>query len=139
MPENEAFYRAAERRIEYLTLVAGTVAAIVAAWQWGWPYGAGVLVGAVLSWVNFRWLKQALHVMTALAEAQPDPARARIPASVYVKFFARYALLIVVVYVIFSRSWLPTTAVLAGLFTVVAGVMLEMMYQLARREPRDAS
>ena len=52
--------------------------------------------------------------------------------SVYAKFFGRFALLLVVVYVILSRSWLPVAAVLGGLFAVVAAVMIELMWELVR-------
>jgi len=52
--------------------------------------------------------------------------------SVYAKFFGRFALLLVVVYVILSRSWLPVAAVLGGLFAVVAAVMIELMWELLR-------
>ena len=54
------------------------------------------------------------------------------PVSVYAKFFGRFALLLVVVYVILSRSWLPVAAVLGGLFAVVAAVMIELMWELVR-------
>jgi hypothetical protein len=51
---------------------------------------------------------------------------------VYAKFFGRFALLLVVVYVILSRSWLPVAAVVGGLFAVVVAVMIELMWELVR-------
>ena len=57
---------------------------------------------------------------------------ARVPRFVYAKFFGRFALLLVAVYVILSRSWLPVTAVFAGLFAVVAAVLIELMWELLR-------
>jgi hypothetical protein len=50
--------------------------------------------------------------------------------SIYVKFFGRFALLLVVVYVILSRSLLPVAAVVGGLFAVVAAVMIELFWEL---------
>jgi len=52
---------------------------------------------------------------------------------VYLKFFGRYVLLIGFIYVILSRSWLPAIAVLAGFSTLIAAVVLEVLFQLIRR------
>jgi hypothetical protein len=40
-------------------------------------------------------------------------------------------LLLLIVYVILSRPLFPAVAVLAGLFAVVAAVMMEMIFELA--------
>jgi ATP synthase I subunit len=89
-------------------------------------------VGAVLAWVNFRWLKQGVTALVKVSTAQAGSEHARVPVSVYAKFFGRFALLLVVVYVILSRSLLPVAAVLGGLFAVVAAVMIELMWELVR-------
>lgn len=132
MTEDEGFYRAAERRIEAFTLGLGVVAALVAAWRWSRWHAAGILAGTALGWINFRWLKQGLDVLARLSEAQAEAAKVRVPRSVYVKFAGRYALIIAVVYVIFARSLMPAESVLAGLFALVAAVVLEILYQLVR-------
>ena len=46
------------------------------------------------------------------------------------KFFGRFALLLVVVYVILTRSWLPPVAFFAGLFASAAGVVVALVYEL---------
>ncbi len=124
------FYRAAERRIERLTLALGVAAALVVAIRYGWRAALGLALGAALAWVNYRWLKQAVDTLARLAAAQAEASRARVPRRVYVKFLGRFALLIVVVYVILSHSLLPGPAVLAGLFVLVAAVIVELLYEL---------
>jgi hypothetical protein len=128
MALDEAFYRAAERRIEALTLGLGLAAGLVLLATRGWREGAGVAIGSALGWVNFRWLKQAIHVLEGLATAQAGAAAVRIPKRVYVKFFGRYALLAVVLYAIFVYWFLPAAAVIAGLFSPVGAVVLEVLY-----------
>ena len=130
MAETNAFYGAAERRIEWLTILVGTVGALFVAVRWGWRSGVGVALGTALTWLNFRWLKQGVGALVKLSTAQAGSEHARVPGSVYVKFFGRFALLLVVVYVILSRSLLPVAAVLGGLFAVVAAVMLELIFEL---------
>lgn len=131
MAEAENFYAAAERRVEWLTALLGLAAAAFALARWGWLWGAGVALGTGITWINFRWLKLGVSTLVKASVAQTDPERVRIPSSVYVKFFARYALLLTVVYVILSRSVLPLAALIAGLFAAVAAVLVEVVWELA--------
>ena len=137
MPESDSYYRAAERRIEILTLALGAAGTLYAAWRWGWRAGAGVALGAALAWVNYRWLKQGVDVLARLASAQPEAGKTRIPWTVYAKFFGRYALLVLIVCVILWRSFLPVAGVLGGFFALAAAVLVELGWQVMRG-PRDA-
>jgi hypothetical protein len=117
MAEAESFYATAERRVERLTAIIGVAGAVLA-------------LGAGLTWLNFRWLKAGVSALVQASVAQAGAEHARIPRSVYVKFFARYALLLAVVYVILSRSVLPLAALIGGLFAAVAAVVAEVVWEL---------
>ena len=132
MAESDSIYVAAEHRIEWMTLAFGLAGAVFVLLRWGWRPGAGVALGAALAWLNFRWLKQGVTALVKISTAQANSEHARVPMSVYAKFFGLFALLLVVVYVILSRSLLPVAAVLGGLFAVVAAVMIELMWELVR-------
>ncbi len=136
MAEAEAWYRAAERRIEWLTLAFGAAASVGVWLHWDWRAAAALALGAALSWINYRWLKQGVKAFSQAATAQAGEEKVRIPKLIYVKFFGRFALLLAAVYVILASSWLPGGALLAGLFAVVAAVMAEMIYQLLRAARR---
>ena len=125
-------YATAEHRIEWVTLALGLAASAYSFARWGWRPGTGVALGAALAWLNYRWLKQGVGALVKLSTAQAGEEHPRVPRTVYVKFFGRYALLLAVVYVILSRSLLPVVAVLGGLFAVVAAVMIELMWELVR-------
>jgi hypothetical protein len=128
--ESDSIYVAAEHRIEWMTLAFGLAGAAFTLLRWGWRPGAGVALGAALAWLNFRWLKQGVTAIVKVSTAQRNSEHARVPVSIYVKFFGRFALLLVVVYVILSRSLLPVAAVVGGLFAVVAAVMIELLWEL---------
>jgi len=130
MADPDPFYGAAERRIEWLTLVLGLAGAVIAAVKWGVRPGAGAAVGAFLTWLNFRLLQQGVAALVKVSTAQAGSEHARVPFSVYAKFFGGFALLLLVVYVILSRSFLPVASVLGGLFAVVAAVMVELLFEL---------
>jgi hypothetical protein len=118
------------RRIEYWTAGFAAAGALVAAVRWGWLQAVGVLAGAAISWLNYRWLKQGVGSLAVLAAAQAGAEKVHIPKSTYVKFFGRFVLLLVVLYAVLSRPGWHGVAVLCGLFAVVAGVVAEMIYHL---------
>jgi len=137
MVPSERFYEAVEQRIERLTLIVGGIGASISAWNWGWRAGIGFIIGAILSWLNFRWLDQGL---SALFKTVVNPAAAsETPVSswIYARFFGRMALLVGAVYVILRGAWFPGRAVLTGLFSLIAGVIVEVTYEVATgfREP----
>ncbi len=135
MAADESFYAAAERRIEYFTLAIGAASALVAAVYWSRKAGLGVAAGAALSWLNYRWMKQGIAALARLSTAQEGAEKPRVPPSVYVKFLGRYALLIILAYVILRGFSLPAASFIAGLFAVVAAVLAEMIGQLFRTGP----
>jgi hypothetical protein len=127
---DDAFGTATLRRVEWLTLVLGGVVAPFAASRWGWRGGLGVVLGTVLSWINFRWLKGGVHAFGKTATEQTSPDNARVPKGALAKFIGRFALLLVAVYVILTRSWVPPVAFFAGLFASAAGVVTALVYEL---------
>ena len=127
---SEPFGSAALRRIEWLTLALGGGGAAWAGWRWGWRGSAGLAVGAALSWLNFRWLKGSVQAFGRAATAQAGVQSVRVPASAYIKFFGRFALLLGTLYVILTRSWLPVIPLLAGIFAAPAAVVVALLYEL---------
>jgi len=132
--DGEVFSAAASRqRIERGILVAGALVTAGAAYWGGLHAAVAGTLGTCLSWINFRWLKQGLGAIEQVSRRQQGAARVRIPRFVLVKFFARTALILVVLYVSLAYSLVPAWPLLAGLFTPVAGVVGETVYQLAAR------
>lgn len=127
---SEPFGTATLRRIEWLTLVLGGLGAAWAGWRWGWRGSLGLAVGVVLSWINFRWLKGSVQAFGRAATAQAGSQHVRVPVSAYFKFFGRFALLLGILYVILTRSWLPAIPALAGIFAAPAAVVVALVYEL---------
>jgi hypothetical protein len=131
VPLDAAYYRSAQRRIERWTLGLGAAIALATAIRTTGRAGAGVAAGTALAWMNFRWLKKGIAVLESHS-TRPSPEMVRVPRRVYVRLYGGYALLLAVLYVIFFYSLLPAEAVLVGLFTLVAGIITEGVYQLAQ-------
>lgn len=135
MAADDAFYAAAERRIEYFALGIGIAGVAIIWFAWGGRTAAGFAAGAILSWINYRWMKQGVGTLARLSVAQAGARRAQVPAGVYFKFIGRYALLIVAAYAILRGIKPPAASLLAGFFTIIAAVLVEMVGQLFRTGP----
>jgi hypothetical protein len=119
-PDDEYYERALER-IASLMLGFGCAGTIVL-WAWGgWTRGIGFAVGAVASWLNYRWLK---NVVDTLAGRRPKSGKLVIWAGL------RYLLLGAGAYVILRYSPVSIAAALAGLFVSAAAVVIEILIEL---------
>ncbi len=119
-----------ERRISWLTLALGAVTAVGAAVHYSIRSGAGVLIGAVLAWISFRWLERAMDSVTRASTAQADSPEAHVPISAYFGLFARYALIAAVVYATFSLFRIPVVSLLVGLCALGAAAMTATVYEV---------
>jgi hypothetical protein len=120
MTTDEQFLDRAVGRIwkaMFLFAAAGAIAAFL--WR-GLAWGAGFALGSVVSWLNFRWLKQLVYTLGS------DRARPRMA----VKLGLRYVLLGSGAYVILKYSLVSQPAALAGLFVSVAAVIVELLFEL---------
>jgi hypothetical protein len=132
MSRGAALPSAAERRIEWGTIGLGIVAAAVVLARGTRPAALGIMAGTALAWLNFRWLRGVVVTLEVLSKQQAGAEKPRVPRGIYARFFAGFALLLAVVCASFLYSSLPGAAVVAGLFTLVAAVLIECVYQLAR-------
>src|SRR2546428_7017177 len=90
----------------------------------GWRGGFGFLLGALISYLNFRWLKRTVYALGEAAGGKPLRAR------VAVLLGLRYLLLGLGAYAILKFSEISLTAALVGLFVPTAAVILEILIEL---------
>jgi ATP synthase I subunit len=119
-----------ERRIAQYTLLLGCGGSVVASFFFSIRVGVGLSVGALLAWVNFRWLERAMDAVTRASTAQTNSSEARVPISAYFGLFARYALIAVVVYVTFSVFRIPVLSMVVGLCALGAAAMLATLIEV---------
>jgi hypothetical protein len=118
------------RRLQWLTLALGLAAAFATVLFKSSRAACGVALGALLAWLNYRWLDQALGSLVTVAAAHEGSAQAHVPARVYWKFAGRYVLIGVAVYVSVHYFAVPVLAVIAGLLALGAGAMVEGLYEV---------
>jgi hypothetical protein len=130
-----AAYAATLGRVERVTLIAGVVCAAVAAGLFVWVAALCVLLGALLGWLNFRWLAASVNAVgERIAKVQ---SRER-GAGVVIRGMGRIFLIALVAYVIFRCSVRGLVGLLAGLAMPVVALMCEAAYELIAGNRRSS-
>lgn len=109
---------------------AGAAAAVAGNRLWS----TGLLIGAVLAWLNFRWLRRGLDALVAASAAQAGVARPRVPLGAYFAALFRYALIALVVYVIFKLLKVPLASMIVGMCALAAAAITASVYELWQPE-----
>jgi hypothetical protein len=119
-----------ERRIAWLTLAFGVAASAAAAFVGSRPWAGGLLIGAVLAWLNFRWLRRGLDSLVAASTAQAGAEKPRVPLGAYFAAVFRYGLIALVVYVIFKFLRVPLASMVVGMCALAAAAIAASVYEL---------
>src|ERR1019366_7260638 len=125
-------YHLAEQRIAQLTLVLGALASAGACLLFSIRVGTGVLIGAFLAWLNFRWLKNGMDAVVRVSTAQADSAKPHLPVSSLIGLFGRYFLIAASVCAIFIFFRIPVLSMLVGLCALGAATMVASLYEIFR-------
>jgi small-conductance mechanosensitive channel len=121
-----------ENVIARLTLILGAVVAMPVGFLYEWIWGAGIFIGAALSWLSFRWLRQGVEALGLAATAQARREHVRVPVGTYFKAMFRYALIALSIYVIFKCFNVPILSMIVGLFALGAAATLASLYEVLR-------
>jgi small-conductance mechanosensitive channel len=136
-PKADIFsYPETERRISWMTLVLGVLAALPVTYFAGWRWGVGILIGAILAWFNFRWLREGLEALSDAAKAQASQQEVRVPIGTYFRALFRYGLIALAVYVIFEYLHVPVLSMILGLCALGAATMTVSVHEILRPADR---
>jgi hypothetical protein len=125
---SEQFFSGAIDRIRRITLVLGVVSTVVIWFLFGTAIGAGFLLGCVISYINFHWLKKAVG---ALADRVTRTGQPGASSGIVVRFMLRYGFIAIGCYVILMSSKSSVYGLLGGLFLTVAAILCEAAYEVA--------
>ena len=125
-----------EKQIAWLTPLLGAAAGVCVGYFYAWRWGAGIFAGAVLGWLNFRWLRQGMDALVDAASAQKEQKKVKVPWSTYFTAALRYGLIGLSVYVIFKYLHVPILSMIFGLCALGAATMAVSVYEILRPRRR---
>ena len=115
-----------DRRLDRSSLLLTLTAMPAAFFLYSAKAALSVGAGAVLSYINFHWLKQAVDFAVTHVTDQA-PAR-----RVIARFVGRYVLIALALYVTIRGSVLDLVFVFAGLLVYVAAILIECVSEVGR-------
>ena len=118
------------RRITYLIPSFGISAGLLAGLLHHWDWAAGIILGAGLAWLNFRWLKRGLDAFTTAAATHASLENTRQPVATYLAAAFRYVLIGVSVYVIFKYLKVPLVSIFLGLCAFAAATIAASVWEI---------
>jgi hypothetical protein len=121
---------ATERRISWLTLLIGFAAGLLVAFLRDRLWGAGLAIGSILAWLNFRWLRRGLDALVLTSTAQAGKEKPVVPLASYFAMVFRYGLIALAVYVIFKYLRVPLVSMVVGLCALGAATIAASVYEI---------
>ena len=126
-PESDRFYAGALDRIRILMIVLGGALSLAAWLIFGMRPALGFLLGCVIAYLNFQWLKSGV---SGLADRATNSGKAQSGKGIIARFLLRYVLLGVAAYVILTSFPASLRGLFAGLFLPVGAIACEAVYEV---------
>ena len=126
-PASEQFYASALTRIRNFMLILGPLLAAAAWLKFALPTAIGFLLGCIIAYLNFQWLKSGV---TGLADRVTNAGKPRSGKGIIGRFLLRYVLLGVAAYAILTSFPASLRGLFAGLFLPVGAIVCEAAYEL---------
>ncbi len=124
---SDSFYGRAMERIRNLMLVLA-ISSSAGAWlKFGRATGVGVLLGCVIAYLNFHWLKSGV---TGLADRVTNSGKPQSGKGIVARFLFRYVLLGAAAYAILTSFPASLRGLFAGLCLPVVAIACEAAYEL---------
>jgi hypothetical protein len=123
----DAFHARALDRIRTFMLALAPLAAAAAWIKFGRWAALGFLLGCVISYLNFHWLKSGV---SHLADRVTNTGKAQSGKGIIARFILRYALLGAAAYAILTSFPASLGGLFAGLLLPVAAIACEAAYEL---------
>ena len=125
---NDPYYATVENRLTRIGMLLGGLTLVVGALFVSWKFVMSFLVGAVISYLNFCWMKQGVDRLIGSFGVEANPVPRRPGRAVIFKYFLRYALIGGTLYAIFRFQFFEARGAILGLLLFVAAVLFECLH-----------
>jgi|SRR5579872_5673382 hypothetical protein len=127
-PDSEAFYAGGLDRIRKFMLVLASMFSVAAWVKFGRFPAIGFLLGCVIAYLNFQWLKSGV---SGVADRVTNTGKPQSGKGIVARFLLRYVLLGAAAYAILTSFPASLRGLFAGLFLPVGAIVCEAAYELA--------
>jgi len=115
-----------QRKLEILNWIILGLFVLISLLFWTFPVTLGILLGGLISIVNFFWLKRDLRAVFSNLTGR---AKSAIMFRYYIRFFVSA----VIIFFIISRTIVDVMGLLVGLSIVVINIVLTLLMGLSKK------
>jgi len=123
----DAFYAAALPRIRNFMLGLSPALTLATLWRFGSRAAIGFLLGCIIAYLNFHWLKSGV---AGLADRVTNTGKPQSGKGIVARFLLRYVLLGAAAYAILTSFPASLRGLFAGLFLPVGAIACEAVYEV---------
>ena len=123
----DRFYSSALVRIRNFMLILAPVLCAAAWLKFGLRAAVGFLLGCVIAFLNFQWLKSGV---SGLADRVTNSGKPQSGKGIIARFLLRYVLLGLAAYAILTSFPASLGGLFAGLFLPVGAIACEALYEV---------
>lgn len=125
MPANATDAQAMAQRLFRFMCWTVALSVIVSAAFAPWRVTAGLLLGGLLSLLNYQWLRTSMSAAFAISATRGVKPKLRVA-----RFILRYLIVAAVVFVTYQLDFVSLTATLIGLCSFVVAALIEAVMQV---------
>jgi hypothetical protein len=129
---SDPYYATVEKRLTRIGMLLGGLTLVVGALFVSGKFVVSFLVGAVISYLNFCWMKQGVDRLIGSFGNEVSPSPRPSAKSVIFKYFLRYALIGGTLYAIFGFQFFEARGAIMGLLLFVAAVLFECLHLVTK-------
>lgn len=129
---NDPYYATVENRLTKISIVLGALTLVAGAVFISWKFVISFFVGAMISYLNFCWMKQGVDRLIGSFGNEVSPVPRPSGKGVILKYFLRYALIGGTLYVIFRYQFFEVRGAVLGLLLFVAAVLFECLHLVTK-------
>ena len=124
---SDRFYSSALTRIRNFMLILAPLLCAAAWMRYGLRASVGFLLGCVIAYLNFQWLKSGV---SGLADRVTNSGKPQSGKGIIARFLLRYVLLGLAAYAILTSFPASLRGLFVGLFLPVGAIACEAVYEL---------
>jgi hypothetical protein len=125
---HDPYYATVEKRLTRIGVLLGGLTLLAGVLFVSGRFVVSFLVGAVISYLNFCWMKQGVDRLIGSFGTEVSPAPRSSGKSVIFKYFLRYALIGGTLYAIFRFQFFEARGAIMGVLLFVAAVLFECFH-----------
>lgn len=115
-----------QRKLEILNWIILGLFVLISLLFWTFPFTLGILLGGLISIVNFFWLKRDLRAVFSNLTG-------RAKSAIMFRYYLRFFVSAVVIFFIISRTIVDVMGLLIGLSIVVINIVLTLLMGLSKK------